>query len=135
MARGLNLSGPYPLRSISGDQYAVAFRFTTNTTSDPDGVTPAVEDANPAITIAYSASGTFTATFANPGRPQNVDFMSAQVLGDKPGLHAKCVSYTASTGVLLIHLYDEDNTSGIEAKDAADLDDIEIAVLMLCSRK
>jgi hypothetical protein len=135
MARGLNLNGPYPVRSISGDQYVVAFSFDTNQTSDPDGVSPAVENINPAITIAYSAAGTFTVTFAEQARPQSVDYADASIRGDFPELDAKVVSYVAATGVMTIKVYDEDDTSGISDDAASTLNNVTVQVLAFCSRK
>ena len=120
----MGLRNTDPLKSTRSNQFIWTQTFVTNSTSAPDGLDP---DLGSDCAIAYSTTGTWTLTFSGLKKPLEMCFGSATVLGDKPGIHAKVVSYVPATGVMTVKLYDEDNVSGIEA--AATVDDITIQML------
>ncbi len=111
MAGGLSLLGQFPLKSTRLEQYLFTCKFDTNDTSAPDGVDP----SNAGFAVARTGVNQYTLTFDAMRKPKKLNFGACAILGDLPGISAKVVSYTESTGVLVIRLYDEDNTSGIEA--------------------
>lgn len=117
MAQEYNTSGPYPLKSAGRNEFFMGGRFDTNTTSAPDGVAP----VRAGVTVAYSATGTYTVTISPA--PAACIAADAAVWGAKAGISMRVISYSA--GVITLTMYDEDNTSGIEAT-AADLDNITV---------
>ncbi len=125
---GNNLLNTKPLRSARSEQYVISFSFDTNNTDPPDGQDPADSD----IVIARTDTGEYTATFNSLRKPLAMNFGIAEFLGDLPGWHVKVVSYTASTGVLVMLAYDEDDASGIQA--AADSTDQKIQFFGLFTR-
>lgn len=114
-----------PLRAIEGNAYVFTCKFDTNSTSDPDGVSPDLDG----YTVARSSAGVFTITFDGDQKPLELLFASAEVLGDVT-LAAQVQSYTPSTGVLLVHHYSDDGTPAV-----ADTDDKTIQVLAVFTRK
>jgi hypothetical protein len=60
-------------------------------------------------------------------------FCKADFLEDMPGWDIKTVSYVASTGVLTLKAYDEDDVSGVMA--AADTTDKTVQVFAVFARK
>ena len=129
MARGHNLRGPYPLTAVTGDCFVYCVQFETNSTSAPDGI---VQD-NDGVTIDQTATGTYTITFPSNRKPQELLFCKADFLEDMAGWDIKCTGYNASTGVLTLIAYDEDNTSGVMA--AADSTDKTVQVFAVFCRK
>lgn len=107
MAQTYNTNGPFGLRSVGRNEYFMGGRFDTNDTGAPDGVTP----SRSGVTVARTDVGIFTVTLAPA--PAAIVCGDALVWGDQAGIHAKVISYSA--GVLTIKVYDEDNTSGIQA--------------------
>jgi hypothetical protein len=102
-----------PLKAVFGNGYLFAIKFDTNNNSTPDGVSP---NYGSDCAVTRTDVNTYAVTFAADKKPFEMIFGEAEVLGAEPQLQAKVVSYTASTGVLVIELYDEDDTSGISAK-------------------
>lgn len=126
-----SLTNLYPLFATQGDLYIFTCKFDTNTTSAPDGVEPSTDG----FTVAYNgAGGSFTVTFDEDKKPQDVLFATADILGDEAALRARVVSYTLSTGVLLLQLFTEDGTSGVHADSATSLNDKTVQVFALCTR-
>jgi hypothetical protein len=117
MAQTYNSGGPFPLRSMGRTEYFAGGRFDTNTTSTPDGVTP----VRTGVAVARASQSSYTVTFAPA--PAALTAAGAQVFGDKPGLSMRIISYSA--GVLTMNMYDEDDTSGVEAL-ANDVDNITV---------
>jgi hypothetical protein len=104
-------------------------QFETNNTDAPDGAV----QANDGVTLDQTATGTYTITFPAGRRPQAMLYCAADFLEDLPGWSIKAISYVASTGVLTLMAYDEDNTSGIAA--AADSTDKTVQVFAVFARK
>jgi hypothetical protein len=127
MAQDTNVGGGHVMGCIGAQQVFYAQRFDTNGASAPDGVTPVIAG----VTIARASQCVFTVTI-NPA-PATMVFGDATVIGDKPGVEAQLISY--STGVLTINLNDEDNTSGIAALGASDLDNVTIGVWAIFTRQ
>ncbi|RMF61423.1 MAG: hypothetical protein D6746_05580 [Bacteroidetes bacterium] len=120
------LTGDYPLRGSRLDAYLLDVTFTTNGANAPSGVSPAITG----LTVARSATGTYTLTFAEALKPNKVLVGLAQVQGDEPDLWAKVVSYDKSTGVATVKVYQ--NSAGTIA--AADTSSKAVKVLLVCSR-
>lgn len=129
MSRGHNLRGSYNLQSVTSDCFIYCVQFETNSTDAPDGVVQADDD----VTFDQTATGTYTITFPAGKRPAALLYCKADFLEDMPGFDIKTVSYVASTGVLTLKAYDEDNTSGVMA--AADSTDKTVQVFAVFCRK
>ena len=113
-----------PLRGAGRNDYLFYVKFDTVTgATDPDGVSPAYGGD---ITVAHADTGDYTITFAADKKPYALRIGEASILGDQAGFHAKVTGYTASTGVLTVSVYDEDNTSGIQA--VANSNDVTVQV-------
>lgn len=119
-----------PLRSARSEQAILCFTFETNDTSAPDGLSPAY--GTDVMTLDQTATGTYTITFNARVKPAAVHYCTADFLEDMPGWSLKCTGYNASTGVLTLLAYDEDDTSGIQA--AADSTDKTVQVFMVYTR-
>lgn len=128
MASGLNLRNHYPLRSSRMEQYLFTFKFDTNNTSAPDGLDPANSD----LVVARADVGDYTITFPADKKPLAMNYGDASILGNEAELDAKVTGYNASTGVLSISVYDEDDTSGISA--SADSTDKSVQVFCVFTR-
>ena len=127
MAQDQNIGGGHVMGCMGAQQIHYAQRFDTNGSSAPDGITPVIAG----VTIARASQCVFTVTFS-PAPPTLVSG-KAYVVGDKPGIEAKFISYAA--GVITINLYDEDDTSGVSALGASDLDNVTIAVECVFTRQ
>ena len=111
-----------PLRSTKPERYVWIVNFDTADTAAPDGISPTLDGQ----TIARTGVGVFTVTFAQSKRPVALDAGFADILGDEADLHCKVVSYVPSTGVLTVHQYKEDGTSGIHALGDSDNKTIQV---------
>lgn len=124
-----------PLRHCwNGDVYEFVCKFDTVTgTADPDGVNPDLSgDSEVVVAHQGTNAGEYLITFAEKVKPYELLWGDASILGDQAQLDAKVVSYTQSTGVLLIKVYDEDDTSGISA--AANSNDVTVQVRCMFTR-
>lgn len=123
----VKLLNPNPLRCAVGvDVYLWIGGFDTNATSAPDGID--YDDGE--TTYAYGGSGgLFNITFPADKAPYELLAGHVIIPGSNPGISGRVVSYTASTGVLVIQLYDEDNTSGIEGALANTSDGLAVKVV------
>lgn len=119
-----------PLRSTRGEQYLFTLQFETNSTSAPDGLSPAY--GTDVLSIDQTATGKYEITFQESKKPYAVHACFADFVEDLPGWSVKFVSYDQETGVLVLMAYDEDNTSGVAA--AADSTDKTIQLLAVCTR-
>lgn len=108
----MSLRDHNPARTVFAKTYSWAIKFDTNGTSAPDGVAP---DWGSDVTVARSDTGDYTITFAGDAKPLSMIYGDACILGDEARLDAKVVSYTASTGVLAVTVYQEQD-------DGADTD-------------
>ena len=124
-----------PIRHTwTGDLYDFILKFDTVTgTADPDGVNPDLS-TDDEVVVAHQGTnaGEYTITFAEHVKPYEMLWGDASILGDQAQLDAKVVSYTQSTGVLLVKVYDEDDTSGISA--AANSNDVTVQVRCVFTR-
>tara|TARA_R110002020_G_scaffold207256_3_gene412674 strand:+ start:14392 stop:14796 length:405 start_codon:yes stop_codon:yes gene_type:complete len=112
--------------NLLGDVYFYFLEFEANDTSAPDGVAP-----SGGVTLGYSDVGDLTITFDENIKPKNV-MMAIPVIAENNALGSiKCADYVPSTGVLPVHTYTDDGTSGVPASD--DLDDVTFRVLILCN--
>lgn len=116
MALEYSVPGGYRITSTGRNEFMIGGRFDTNTTNAPDGELP----LRAGVTPARTGTGIFTVTLSPA--PTTIVYGDATVWGDKPGIHAKLISYSA--GVLTIHVYDEDDVSGIQA--IADTDNVTV---------
>lgn len=105
-----NIRAPYDLQVNVEHAFLYANSFDTNGTSPPDGL-----DMADGVTVARTGVGDYTVTFPADKRPKKMLYGDASFRGNQAELDAKVVSYTPSTGVLLLAAYDEDDTSGISA--------------------
>lgn len=119
-----------PLKATRNNQYIFTLQFETNNTDAPDGLSPAY--GTDVVTLDQTATGTYTITFAEQVKPAAVHYCAADFVEDLPGWSVKFIGYVASTGVLTLIAYDEDNTSGVQA--AADSTDKTIQVFAVCTR-
>jgi len=119
-----------PIKSARSEQAILAFQFETNNTDAPDGLDPAY--GTDVMTLDQAATGVYTITFNAKCKPAAVHFCKADFVEDMPGWDIKFISYAASTGVLTLKVYDEDNTSGVMA--AADSTDKTVQVFMIYTR-
>ena len=119
-----------PLKSARSEQAILCFQFETNGTSAPDGLSPAY--GTDVMTLDETATGTYTITFAEKCKPVAVHYCKPDFVEDMPGWDVKYISYVASTGVLTIKAYDEDDTSGVAA--AATSTDKTIQVFLVYTR-
>lgn len=109
----MGLRNHSPFRSVRDEQFDFTFKFTTDTTTDPSTYEP---DYGSDLVVAHAGTnGDFSITFSGSKKPLALSYGDACILGDEPTLDAKVVSYTPSTGVLLVTVYEEDGTSGISA--------------------
>lgn len=128
MAQTVNKAAPHTMMCMGSNQYLFCLRFDTNNTSAPDGITPTYNG----IAVARADVGDFTITFSGDTIPDDNDFIvgGTSVLGDEPGFDTRLTGY--SSGVLSLSMYDEDNTSGIEA--VADTTDKTVMVWAVFTR-
>lgn len=119
-----------PIRSARSEQAILCFTFETNGTSAPDGLDPAY--GTDVMTLDETAVGTYTITFNARCKPAAVHYCDPSFVEDLPGWDVKYISYVASTGVLTIKAFDEDDTSGVAA--AATSTDKTIQVFMVYTR-
>lgn len=126
----MNLNNTKPIKSARHEQAILCFTFETNNTDAPDGLDPSI--GTDVLAIDQTATGTYTITFTPLYRPAAVHYCAADFVEDLPGWSLKFVSYDASTGVLTLKAYDEDNTSGIQA--AADSTDKTVQVFLVYTR-
>lgn len=113
-----NSYAPYISGTATPGTVRVSFRIQTNTTSAPDNVVPAG-----AVTAAdQTGTGLYTMTLANYTKYAGLISGSVGVMGatGAEGLGAHIVSYTASTGVLLVDVY---SLGGASADALADVKD------------
>ncbi len=117
--------------AIGVDAYVYVNKFDTNTTNPPDGI--AHDDGE--TVFAYSGSaGIFTITFPEYKKPHQLLYGDVSILGSNPGISGKIDSYVASTGILTVRIYDEDNASGIEALIANSSDGLSVQVFCIFSK-
>ncbi len=99
-----NSYAPYISGTATSGTVRVSFRIQTNTTSAPDNVVPPG-----AVTAAdQTGTGLYTMTLANYTKYAGLISGSVSVglvATGAEGLAAHIVSYTASTGVLLVDVY------------------------------
>lgn len=95
----------------AGNHELWSCRFNTNNTSNPDGLVVSSGNASD-VTVARSAAGTFTLTFAAGKRPKSLDKVWADVTGSNGDLSVRAVSYAPSTGVLTLKVYQRAFTAG-----------------------
>ena len=126
MARGHNLRGSFPVNCTSSDCFFYAVRFETNDSAAPDGIT----QASDGVTIARASTGNYTITFPTNRRPLAMLWGNANFEESAADYSARVVSYTASTGVLVIEVYYDDGSPAV-----ADTNDKTVAVCVLFSRK
>lgn len=119
-----------PLKSARSNEAVLCFSFETNNTDAPDGLDPAY--GSDVMVLDQTATGTYTITFNERVKPAAVHYCKADFAEDMPGFDIKYVGYVASTGVLTLKAYDEDNTSGVMA--AADSTDKTVQVLLVYTR-
>lgn len=118
------------LRSARNQEAILCFQFETNNTDAPDGLDPAY--GTDVMTLDQTATGVYTITFNARVKPAAVHYCKADFVEDMPGWDIKFVSYVASTGVLTLKAYDEDDTSGVMA--AADSTDKTVQVFLVYTR-
>lgn len=112
--------------NLLGDTYFYFVEFEANDTSAPDGVLP-----SGGVTLGRDNVGDLTITFDEAIKPKNV-MMAIPVIAENNAVgRIKCADYVPSTGVLPVHTYADDGTSGVPASD--DFDDVTIRVLILCN--
>lgn len=126
----VRLRGQYPVRSTRLETYLFTQQFTVDGTSDPDGLDPTGTD----IAVARTGVGDFTITFPGTKKPLAVHYASCVVIANDATHTAKCGAYVPSTGVLPVHLYEEDGTSGISASAETNADDMVLQVFAVCTR-
>lgn len=107
---------PYPLLTSGPEQVELKFRFQINGTSNPDNV---VGSAGLVEDITRNDTGEFTVTIHPSYRYQNLVVCHASVQADLD-VDAKYVSWTPSTGALVIHTvaYDDAPAAGDPADDS-----------------
>lgn len=118
------------LKSARTNEAILTFQFETNNTDAPDGLSPAY--GTDVMTLDQTATGTYTITFNARVKPADVHYCKADFVEDMPGWDIKFISYVASTGVLTLMAYDEDDTSGVQA--AADTTDKTVQVFIVYTR-
>ena len=123
-----NLRSHFPFRSGRMNEFLLCFDFETNSTSAPDGLSPAIDG----ITLGRTGVGDLTVTFAEDKKPYAVHACIPSIVEEQAGYHVKYTGYTLSTGVLTMTVYDEDDTSGIQAP--ADTTDFTIQVVLVATR-
>ena len=126
----MGLKNTKPLASARHEQALLCFTFETNNTDAPDGLSPAY--GTDILAIDQTATGVYTITFTEKNKPAAVHLCLADFVEDMPGWSIKFISYVASTGVLTLKAYDEDDVSGIQA--AADSTDKTVQVLIVYTR-
>ena len=131
MASKADLLNHSELKTAVRNDYLWYVTFDTVTgTADPDGVTP---DYGGDIAVAHAGTdGDYTITFAGDKKPYLLRAGWCAIQGDQAGFHAKVTGYTESTGVLTVTVYDEDNTSGIQAP--ANTNDVKVQVFCIFSK-
>lgn len=100
--------GSFFVRSIEPDMTEGVFRFETNSTGNPDGLLPTA-----GITMARTATGTITATFASNVAPVEMVHVDLRIEEASPTITLYCTGYASQA--LTFKMY----TSGTIA-DSAD---------------
>jgi hypothetical protein len=106
MAAVSKLEGPFARKCTVPNTYEYNAKYTSNNTSSPTAISPTgASTGGGGETIARTGVGTIEITFPAKSKPEVMYFGQVEVLGDEPNLFAKVVSYTQSTGKLLIKMY------------------------------
>jgi hypothetical protein len=123
------LKGDFPIRCNRPEAEIWILSFETNGTGDPDGLDPAFATG---VTLDRTGAGDYTVTFDEAIKPNKVLACLPSYVEGLPKNDVKYVSYTASTGVLVLMATEEDGTSGISAE--ADTTDKTISLVLFVSK-